>query len=74
MEQHLTVMTISTTEKQNIVRNAIVWAVHVWKNAVNTNGMVIEDMSETSSGNANFHFTFTSLNNQAGSTPTANEI
>lgn len=65
---------LSTTEKQNIVRNAIVWAVSVWKNAVNTNGMVIEDMSETSSGNANFHFTFTSLNNQAGSTPTANEI
>ena len=65
---------LSTAEKQTIVRTAIVWAVNVWKNAVNTNGIVIEDMSETTSGNANFHFTFIGLTDQAGYTPNASEV
>jgi len=49
---------LTLAEKQTIVRNAIIWAVNAWKSAVNTYGTVIEDMSETTSGNANFHFIF----------------
>lgn len=65
---------LSTTEKQTIVRNAIIWAVNYWKSTVNMNGVVIEDMSETSSENANFHFTFTPLTDKAGFTPNATEV
>ncbi len=51
--------TLSTEEKQAIVRNAIVWAVNQWVIAVNTNGIVIEDMSEsTNSSDASFSFSF----------------
>lgn len=52
---------LSTTEKQTIVRNAINWAVNYWKSTVNTNGIVIEDMSETSQSNAQFSFQFGSV-------------
>ncbi len=66
---------LSTTEKQQIVRNAIIWAVNYWKVVVNSNGNVIEDMSEDILGNGNFHFTFTTLTNQLGQTDTSlNEI
>lgn len=67
---------LSTSERQTIVRNAILWAINVWKTTLNSNGIVIEDMSETTSGNDNFHFTFTPLgyNAEAGFTPDATEI
>ncbi|MFZ2324577.1 MAG: matrixin family metalloprotease [Ignavibacteriaceae bacterium] len=59
---------LSTSEKQTIVRNAIIWAVNYWKVVVNSHGTVIEDMSEDKTGNGNFHFTFTSLTDQLGNT------
>ncbi|HQF43850.1 MAG TPA: T9SS type A sorting domain-containing protein [Ignavibacteriaceae bacterium] len=65
---------LTLSEKQNIVRNAIIWAVNSWKNAVNAYGTVIENMSETTNNNANFHFTFTPLSNQAGFTPNSTEV
>lgn len=66
---------LSTAEKQNIVRNAIVSAVNQWVIAVNTNGTVIEDMSEsTNSSDASFSFSFNYLYDQAGFTPNATQI
>lgn len=66
---------LSTAEKQNIVRNAIVSAVNQWVIAVNTNGTVIENMSEsTNSSDASFSFSFNYLPDQAGYTPNATQI